>query len=503
MLPGCSNKPETKVSEKSENMSAKVQIDALKTANANLYTNPKQAKDIARDSENWNLDSEGLALRQWLHTQQQANRGDLDQAWRMIHDINISYLPKNSQKEFSTLYWHIATMLNVCPQRQGTHEQQFNYLAVTENPQCEQYLDTELKTFIKLIKDVNNPDWATNLNSWHESNPLHWANDFIKWHKLKDAKQHSKQVAVILPLSGDYAQTGKEIQEGMLTVQPFLSQVTLSFHDTAELGPQQAYNEAIKTNPEFIIGPLTMKEMQAIETNNKVPMLSFAPSQYAHQNVMHMSHDPYQIQKLLRLSKSLGHKHLVWLTDPIFNNMQSYWPESVARFGQIPIKAEELKTLLLVDDNNTKTTNATLKYDGLMLLGKDTYDLQTVAHEYTVNPIQTFVTLPDVKEQTNFYEHTVMLKSTWLNANNDNTPAFSPFDGILSKLNASNQSWYNAVGIDALLMSYYNNEINSIKAPISMASGLRQVNKDEFSFKLNAHHIQDSKWHPLLTLDGI
>lgn len=505
LLPGCSSDPntETETEQKVDTINVKDQLSALKLANKELYTNPKSANNIANVSENWSLEGEALAQRQWLHTQQQANRGDYDQAWRMIHEINHAYLPKSAQQELSTLYWQLASSLNVCPQRQGSHAQQFNYLAATNNTQCEQYVDNDLKKFMYLVKDFNSPDWGKNLKAWHEQNPSHWAGEFVKWHKLKDTKHTPTQIAVILPFSGEFAKAGKDIQDGMLSVQPFLSQTTLSFHDTNELGVQEAYNQALKTNPTFIIGPLTNKDMQSLNIDDKTPMIAFAPPKYPNKHILHMAHDPYQIPKLLLLSKKLGHEHLVWLTDPVFNNMQSYWPNSVARFSQIPIKADALKTLLMVDNDAKQTTNTNLSYDGIMMLGHDTFELQTVAHEYLVNPVQTFVTLPDTKDQKNFFEHTVMLKSAWMNPDNDNPHGYAPFNSVLSKINAHNQSWYNAVGIDALLFAYYSDEINTIKTPMYMATGLREVTKNEFGLKLNAYHIKDSKWHPLLALNSI
>lgn len=503
ILPGCSSEQDTLVAPKIDTvLNNKEQINALKNANQNLYTNPKLAKNIARDSENWVLNGEALALRQWLHTQQQANRGDYDQAWRMINDIDTHYLPSKAQKEAMNLHWQLATMLNVCPQWQGTHEQQFNFLAMTEGLQCSNNSDKALLSLVTIMKDPSKTDWAKKLQAWHEANPQHWANELIKWHKLSNINHGPKQVAIILPLSGDFAKAGKEIQEGILTLHPFLSQTTLSFHDTAELGPQKAYDQALKTNPSMIIGPLTNKEVQSITINDTMPMITFAPPKYPHQNVVHMSHDPYQVPKLLSLSKALGHAHMVWLTDPVFNNMQSYWPNSVARFGQIPIKADALKSLLMVEDN-TKTTNTNLQYDGLMVLGSDTSELQTVAHEYIVDAKQTFITGPDAANQKHFFEHTVMLKSAWLNQENDNSLTFSPFSKMLSKVNAYNQTWYNAIGIDALLMAYYSNELNAMKVPMTMATGVRQINKNELILKLQAHHVQDNKWHPLLTLNTL
>ena len=96
-----------------------------------------------------------------------------------------------------------------------------------------------------------------------------------------------------------------------------------------------------------------------------------------------------------------------------------------------------------------------------------------------------------------------MLKSPWLNQDNDNPHGYAPFNYILSKVNARNQTWYNAVGMDAILFAYFSDEINAIKTPMYMATGLRQLNKNEFSLKLNAYQVQDSKWHPLLTLKSI
>lgn len=506
LLPGCSSESESiaQTEKKADTISIKDQLSALQSANKTLYTNPKAANNVANESENWSIEGEALAQRQWLHTQQQANRGDYDQAWRMIHEINHVQLPKATQAELSTLYWQLATMLNICPQRQGTHMQQFNYLAATNNTQCDQYIENDLKTLMPLVNDINSPEWAKNLNAWHEQHTTHWANEFIKWHKLKDANRTQKQIAVILPLSGEFAKAGKEIEDGMLSIQPFLSQTTLSFHDTNELGVQEAYDQALKTNPSVIIGPLTNKDMQSLTIDNSIPMLAFAPPKYPHNNVVHMGHDPYQIPKLLSLSKKLGHEHLVWLTDPVFTNMQSYWPNSVARFGQIPIKSDALKTLLMVDnDSGSRSTNTNLSYDGILMLGNDTFELQTVAHEYLVNPVQTFVTLPDTNIQKHFYEYTVMLKSPWLNQNNDNPHGYAPFNYILSKVNARNQTWYNAVGMDAILFAYFSDEINAIKTPMYMATGLRQLNKNEFSLKLNAYQVQDSKWHPLLALKSI
>ena len=503
ILPGCSHDSATQDLPKNEAvLNSKEQINALKNANQSLYTNPKLAKDIARDSENWVLNGEALALRQWLHTQQQANRGDYDQAWRMINDIDTQYLPSKAQKDANHLHWQLATMLNVCPQWQGTHLQQFNFLAMTEGLQCGKMNDNALLGLVTIMKDPSQTDWAKKLQVWHETNPQHWANELVRWHQLPNIHPGPKQIAVILPLTGDFAKAGKEIQAGILTLHPFLSQTTLSFHDTAELGVQKAYDEALKTNPSIIIGPLTNKEVQTLAINDTTPIITFAPPKYPHHNAIHMAHDPYQVQKLLNLSKTLGHAHMIWLTDPIFTNMQSYWPNSVARFGQIPIKADALKSLLVFEETK-KTTNTNLQYDGLMILGNDTAELQTVAHEYMVTPKQTFITGPDAKNQKHFFEHTVMLQSAWLNQDNDNALTFSPFHNTLTKVNAYNQTWYNAIGIDAILMAYYSNELNAMKVPMTMATGIRQVNKNEFHLKLPAYHVQDNKWHPLLTLDSI
>ena len=52
-------------------------------------------------------------------------------------------------------------------------------------------------------------------------------------------------------------------------------------------------------------------------------------------------------------------------------------------------------------------------------------------------------------------------------------------------------------------MAYYSNELNAMKVPMTMATGVRQINKNELILKLQAHHVQDNKWHPLLTLNTL
>lgn len=503
LIVGCSNQTstvDTTANTVVEN--EQTQIKTLLKANQTLYTQPGFAKKVSQDAENWSTSPKGEALKVWLHTQRQANRGDYDQAWRMIHQVDIKQLPKQSQKEASTLYWHLATILNSCPQWPGTHLQQFTFLTMNENTNCEQQFDKPLIEFANIMKNPEQSDWAGRLVAWHQTYSDHWANQYIQWHKLSASPHQSKEIAVLLPLTGEYAKIGKEIQNGMLTLHPFLNQVTLSFHDTAELGASAAYKEATKTSPNIIIGPLTSQEMQAISPKASMPMITFAQPRANSDQVVTMTHDPYQIPKLLDLSKQLGHEHLVWLTDPSFSQMQAHWPNSVARFAKIPIQSDKLKNLLLVDQGK-QVTNTNLIYDGLIILGHDTYDLQTVAHEFLVNPIQTFMTGPDLHLQTSFYENTVALKGLWLDNDSPQNIAYSPFRSIYAQLNAYNQSWYNAIGIDALLYAYRFNEINAMKTPITMASGMRQRKNNVLSLGLVAHHVQDGKWHPLLTLDSV
>ena len=285
----------------------------------------------------------------------------------------------------------------------------------------------------------------------------------------------------------------------MLTLHP-LNQVTLSFHDTAELGASAAYKEATKTSPNIIIGPLTSQEMQAISPKASMPMITFAQPRANSDQVVTMTHDPYQIPKLLDLSKQLGHEHLVWLTDPSFSQMQAHWPNSVARFAKIPIQSDKLKNLLLVDQGK-QVTNTNLIYDGLIILGHDTYDLQTVAHEFLVNPIQTFMTGPDLHLQTSFYENTVALKGLWLDNDSPQNIAYSPFRSIYA-----HSMHITKVGIMLLVLmlfyAYRFNEINAKKTPITMASGMRQRKNNVLSLGLVAPR---SRWQmaSLLTLDSV
>lgn len=505
LMNGCSKSEDITKSEtptKEVALSQAQQVEQLNIANKVIFSDPKTANDIAKIAENWKLEPNGQALRQWIHTQQQANRGNYDQAWSMIHEVDHSQLSTPIQAQAQTLYWRLATILNACPQWSGTHEQQIKFLAVTQNQQCEQTQDKALQSFVQHIEDFHQPDWEKSLQNWHSHNSQHWANEFVHWNKLKPHTADPIQIAVVLPLSGEQANVGKAIQQGILTTQPLLSQLTLSFHDSAELGAQKALEAAINTHPKAIIGPLNSQDLNALSNTAHPPILAFAPSQYPKNNLSYIAHDPYQVPRLLQLAKKMGHSHLVWLTDPAFVKMQRYWPESVARLGQIPIKSDELKALLAFESAESKrATNTNLQYDGLMLLGHNTAEIQMIAHELITNPVQTFLTEPDASLQQHFFEETVALKSPWLDDSPSSHIEYSPFSKVLSQINAKNQTWYNAVGIDSLLIAYYLDELQAINLPVQMATGIRTFNKNASSLKLHAHHVQDGQWHPILSIN--
>lgn len=80
-----------------------------------------------------------------------------------------------------------------------------------------------------------------------------------------------QKIAVILPLTGRYARLGEVVQNGLLShlLTTNGEQEIITF-DSNELGAVNAYEQAIKLNSEFIIGPLlknNVAEVSTIETS--------------------------------------------------------------------------------------------------------------------------------------------------------------------------------------------------------------------------------------------
>lgn len=94
--------------------------------------------------------------------------------------------------------------------------------------------------------------------------------------EAKDVKPFKpNKIAVILPLTGNYARLGQAVQNGITSnLLRINSEQEIVTFDSNELGGLGAYEQALAINSEFIIGPLLKENVEQVNTiNTPVPTL--------------------------------------------------------------------------------------------------------------------------------------------------------------------------------------------------------------------------------------
>ena len=97
----------------------------------------------------------------------------------------------------------------------------------------------------------------------------------LQYGKFEDDSSH--RMAVLLPMTGDAAETGKSIRTSveMATLAAGANNLTVSFFDS-NLGAD-AINDVLSSNPEVVVGPLFANDVRALksEKSSSLPVLSF------------------------------------------------------------------------------------------------------------------------------------------------------------------------------------------------------------------------------------
>lgn len=117
------------------------------------------------------------------------------------------------------------------------------------------------------------------IEDWHLTYPWHPAEQSIIDNMLRRSDQlvlQAKQIALLLPLSGRFANAGKAVRDGVLAAYyhtPAEQRVDIRIHDTAE--PAQvlpAYAQAVEDGADFIIGPLNKESVAALLERHSFPV---------------------------------------------------------------------------------------------------------------------------------------------------------------------------------------------------------------------------------------
>jgi len=90
---------------------------------------------------------------------------------------------------------------------------------------------------------------------------------------------YPRQVALLLPLSGRQQVAGIAVRDGFLAAllaQDVAQRPTVNIYDSAALGATNAYARAIADGAQFVVGPLTKEEVQAVADSGSVSVPSLA-----------------------------------------------------------------------------------------------------------------------------------------------------------------------------------------------------------------------------------
>ena len=143
-----------------------------------------------------------------------------------------------------------------------------------------QYKDPAINSWLELAlyrtyDSNNNSIMQINLNKWKNLYPDSPANQLLP-KKVNIKSNPPQNIAILLPLSGQYAGLGQAVQQGILTAQyQTHDQAKLHFYDTAQFdNMKQLYTKLIDDNNDAVIGPLTKSNVDAFNAvGSDIPTL--------------------------------------------------------------------------------------------------------------------------------------------------------------------------------------------------------------------------------------
>ena len=119
-------------------------------------------------------------------------------------------------------------------------------------------------------------DWNSEYTNVPTGTPIQM--QYGSYYSTQDSGNTQRNIAVLLPMSGNAASAGQEIRNAMelALLQHSLSQLNVRFYDTAT-GSEIAIRDALNENPDIIVGPLFSADAQILRTTkpNGTPAISF------------------------------------------------------------------------------------------------------------------------------------------------------------------------------------------------------------------------------------
>ncbi|MGZ5011745.1 MAG: penicillin-binding protein activator [Methylobacter sp.] len=121
-----------------------------------------------------------------------------------------------------------------------------------------------------ILKNINQPDFNTQLSQWHTAFPTHPANLSFLDHPQgvpENVSSQLKSIALLLPDSGTFAQAGKAIRAGFMAAYNHAdsnSKPAIHFYNSEQSAPAALYNQAVAEGAQLVIGPLAKEQIQSL-----------------------------------------------------------------------------------------------------------------------------------------------------------------------------------------------------------------------------------------------
>ncbi|HSX20872.1 MAG TPA: penicillin-binding protein activator [Gammaproteobacteria bacterium] len=182
--------------------------------------------------------------------------------------------------------------------------------------------------------DASSEQLLAALNNWHAAYPHHPANRFMPTvtpnanvqtnftmaERTQQVIRTPKKIALMLPLQGAHGKSAQAIRDGFLSA--FYAQKDsptkpkIQVYDTTKQNLQNLYQEIVAQGADFIVGPLTKDEVDAISSSTKseVPMLALNSSTRtsSQDNILQFSLSPeIEAQAVARKAWHDGHRNAV------------------------------------------------------------------------------------------------------------------------------------------------------------------------------------------------
>lgn len=244
------------ISQKPELLAEHIYLSARVLEMTSTYDH---ALKILNYPSNWTLPNwQWVSYYQFkAHLYQLVNQ-PIDQVRQL--SLLSKYLPASQAQEVNDTIWRSLQPIN--------EQTLLSFKDDTRNPIFAGWVQL---AYIAKHYAVDPNDLVRHLGSWQQLNPNHPAaaklpTDLEK--ALNTQPYQPKNIAVLLPLTGPRATIADTVKQGIIAnyMATGDDSISLNFFDTAT-GAQEAYQQAVAADAEFIIGPLLQSEVEQLQNS--------------------------------------------------------------------------------------------------------------------------------------------------------------------------------------------------------------------------------------------